>query len=78
MHDGFSHGAAEEHGSSFSEESEGWKEVEVTGASNRLSRGFEVERGFYEIADDCLGPVVVGTCLRCTARGDNTEGVGWV
>lgn len=35
-------------------------------------------KGDYEIADDCLGPVVVGTCLRCTALGDNTEGVGWV
>lgn len=59
--DGFSHGATKEQGSTFSKESEGSKDVKVAGTCNRLSRGFEVEGGFYEVADDSLGPVNVGT-----------------
>lgn len=40
---------AEEQGCTFSEESKGWEEIEVTGVSNRLSCGLEVERRFDTI-----------------------------
>lgn len=69
---------AEEQGSTFSEGSKGWEEVEVTGVSNRLSCGLEVERRFDTITNDSLGPNIVRTRLRWTALGDNTEGIGLV